>query len=73
MVLNYKIICFFDFISVSTLDDSTSITQIQTENDQTMSTTRAVALLVVIFLASVLILGYLYYSFPHLNEYVLKK
>jgi len=58
---------------VSTVDDTTTITELKTENDQTMSTTKAVVILIVIFLASLLILAYLYYNFPQLTEYVLKK
>ncbi|CAH1720408.1 hypothetical protein AGLY_006723 [Aphis glycines] len=54
--------------SVSTVDDTTTITELKTENDQTMSTTKAVVILVVIFLASLLILAYLYYNFPQLTE-----
>lgn len=57
---------------MSTVDDTTTITELKTENDQTMSTTKAVVILVVIFLASLLILAYLYYNFPQLTEYVLK-
>jgi len=50
------------------VDDTTTITQTQTGYDQTMSTTKAVFILVVIFVASLLILVYLYYSFPELKE-----
>lgn len=52
----------------STLDEIISITQPKKENDQPMSTTKAILVLVVIFLASLLTLGYLYYSFPELKE-----
>lgn len=55
------------FILESTLDNL-SITQAKIENDQTMSTTKAVLILVVIFSASLLTMVYLYYSFPQLKE-----
>lgn len=48
--------------------DNLSITQSKMEIDQTMSTTKAVLILVVIFSASLLIMAYLYYSFPQLKE-----
>lgn len=70
-ILNYK--SFYDLISVSTVDDTTTITELKTENEQTMSTTKALVILVVIFSLFILILGYLYYSFPQMTEYVVKK
>ncbi|CAI6342644.1 unnamed protein product [Macrosiphum euphorbiae] len=54
--------------SVSTVDDTTTITELKTENEQTMSTTKALVILVVIFSLFILILGYLYYSFPQMTE-----
>lgn len=54
--------------SESTQDEIISITQPKKENDQPMSTTKAICILVIIFLASLLTLGYLYYSFPELKE-----
>ncbi|XP_050423045.1 transmembrane protein 41B-like [Adelges cooleyi] len=52
----------------STFDETMSIKQPQLETDQTMSTTKAVLILLVIFLLSVFIMVYLYYSFPKLQE-----
>jgi len=68
-----KLQSFYDLISVSTVDDTTIITEPMTENEQTMSTTKALVILVVIFSLFILILGYLYYSFPQMTEYVVKK
>jgi hypothetical protein len=59
--------------SVSTVDDTTTITEPKTENEQTMSTTKALVILVVIFSLFIIILGYLYYSFPQMKEYVVKQ
>jgi len=58
---------------VSTVDDTTTITEPKTENEQPMSTTKALVILVVIFSLFLVILGYLYYSFPQMTEYVVKK
>lgn len=52
----------------STVDETMSIKPTKVENDQTMSTTKAVVTLVVIFLGSLLTLVYLYYNFPKLTE-----
>ncbi|VVC45524.1 Hypothetical protein CINCED_3A016219 [Cinara cedri] len=54
--------------SVSTMDETMSIKPTKVENDQTMSTTKAVVALVVIFLAALFTLAYLYYNFPELTE-----
>lgn len=58
---------------MSTVDDTTTITEPKTENVQTMSTTKALVILVIIFSLFILILGYLYYSFPQMTEYVVPR